>query len=433
LIESLLLWLHHYRLGDGKREDFKHAIIIEEAHHVLLKSKQEAMGEETITDIILREIRELGESIILIDQHPSLISKPALGNTYTTIAMNLKHRDDVRAASNAMLLGRGEQEYLGELEVGSAIVKFQGRWFRPFLVKFPLVNVQKGSVTDDMLIKKMEQFFQSQKELKNIFSARKVEQIPDRLKEDIPCSAEAKKTNSIASKPSEGLTNSRLISSPGSKASQNPEKEEKDKERAAREALLEDIVRRPYSSTQERYRRLGWNFYKGNKVRDRMVKEGWIMVRALKRPDGMVKVFELTEEGKDGAERLGYRVERTWRKGGLEHGYWVQEIKSLLREQGFAVQVEKGLGKGKSVDLEARREDRKIAVEVETGKSDAISNIRKDLEAGYDRIMVVCLEEGLKERILGQMQKTDISRKERVLLVNLKEALDATFIRGLTA
>jgi len=287
LIEALLLWLHHYRLGDGKREDFKHAIIIEEAHHVLLKSKQEAMGEETITDIVLREIRELGESIVLIDQHPSLISKPALGNTYTTIAMNLKHRDDVRAASNAMLLGRGEQEYLGELEVGSAIVKFQGRWCRPFLVKFPLVNVQKGSVTDDMLIKKMEQFFQSQKELENIFSARKEEQIPDRLKEDIPCSAEAKKTNSIASKPSEGLTNSHSISSPGSEASRTREKEEKNKEKAAREALLEDIVRRPYSSTQERYRRLGWSFYRGNRIRDWMVTEGWVMIRAIKRPGGI--------------------------------------------------------------------------------------------------------------------------------------------------
>lgn len=433
LIESLLLWLHHYRLGDGKRENFKHAIILEEAHHVLLAAKQQAMGEETITDIILREIRELGESIILIDQHPSLISKPALGNTYTTIAMNLKHRDDVRAASNAMLLGRGEQEYLGELEVGSAIVKFQGRWCRPFLVKFPLVNVQKGSVTDDMLIKKMEQFFQSQKELKNIFSAREVEQIPDRLKEDIPCSAEAKKTNSIAFKPSEGLTNSRLISSPGSEASQNPEKEEKDKERSAREALLEDIVRRPYSSTQDRYRRLGWSFYRGNRIRDWMVKEGWVMVRALKRPDGMVKVFELTEEGKGKAERLGHRVERTWRKGGLEHGYWVKEIKSLLREQGFAVQVEKGLGKGKSVDLEARREGKRIAVEVETGKSDAISNIRKDLEAGYDRILVVCLAEGLKKRIRHQMDEVDLGRKDLVLVADLKEALNVTYIKGLTA
>jgi len=48
-------------------------------------------------------------------------------------------------------------------------------------------------------------------------------------------------------------------------------------------------------------------------------------------------------------------------------------------------------------------------------------------------VLVVCLEEGLKERILGQMQKTDISRKERVLLVNLKEALNVTYIKGLTA
>jgi CubicO group peptidase (beta-lactamase class C family) len=94
-IESLLLWIHHFRMAEGKREQFKHAIIIKEAHHVLLRRKQEAMGEEAVTDVILREIRELGEAIILIDQHPSLISKPALGNTYCTIAMNLKHRSDI--------------------------------------------------------------------------------------------------------------------------------------------------------------------------------------------------------------------------------------------------------------------------------------------------------------------------------------------------
>jgi len=435
LIEALLLWLHHYRLVEGKREDFKHALIIEEAHHVLLRRKQEAMGEETITDIILREIRELGESVILIDQHPSLISKPALGNTYTTIAMNLKHRDDVRAASNAMLLGRGEHEYLGELEVGSGIVKLQGRWFRPFLVKFPLVSVSKGSITDEELRKKMEQLLGSNQTgvLEGVLSAIKAKKVPDVKKEGFSSVSGAKQVNMGGSKASEGSIDPGDINSAGSKPSRTTEKEEKDKERAAREALLEDIVRRPYSSTQERYRRLGWSFYKGNKVRDRMVEDGWIQVRTIKRPDGMVKVFELTEEGKDKGERLGLKVERTWRKGGLEHGYWVQEIKSLLREQGFAVQVEKGLGKGKSVDLEARREDRKIAIEVETGKSDAISNIRKDLEAGYDRVLVVCLEEGLKERTLGQMQKTDISRKERILLVNLKEALNVTAVKGLTA
>jgi len=66
LIETLLLWIHHHRLGEEGRETFKHAIVIEEAHHILLRKKQEVTGEEAVTDVILREIRELGEAIILI-------------------------------------------------------------------------------------------------------------------------------------------------------------------------------------------------------------------------------------------------------------------------------------------------------------------------------------------------------------------------------
>ncbi|MFZ1684106.1 MAG: DUF87 domain-containing protein, partial [Candidatus Zixiibacteriota bacterium] len=70
IIESMLLWIHHFRLVQPGRECFKHAIFIEEAHHILLK-KPGGAGGEAITDTILREIRELGEAIILVDQHPS--------------------------------------------------------------------------------------------------------------------------------------------------------------------------------------------------------------------------------------------------------------------------------------------------------------------------------------------------------------------------
>ena len=149
LIESLLLWIHHFRLQEKTRETFKHAIIIEEAHHVLLKHKA---SSETIMDVILREIRELGESIVLLDQHPSLISVPSLGNTFTTIGMNLKHGHDVSTLGTAMLLAAEEREYLGRLPVGQAIVRLQARWYRPFLVRFPLLHVQKGKVTDEALI-----------------------------------------------------------------------------------------------------------------------------------------------------------------------------------------------------------------------------------------------------------------------------------------
>lgn len=85
------------------------------------------------------------------------------------------------------------------------------------------------------------------------------------------------------------------------------------------------------------------------------------------------------------------------------------------------------------MDLEARKEGKKIAVEVETGKSDAIYNVRKDLEAGYDRVLVVCLQEGLRSRVREQMGKVDLAEKGRALIENLKEVLNPTFARGLTA
>ena len=54
LVESLLLWIHHYRLASpgGRREQFDHAIILEEAHHIIGKTKSDLVGGEAITDVI---------------------------------------------------------------------------------------------------------------------------------------------------------------------------------------------------------------------------------------------------------------------------------------------------------------------------------------------------------------------------------------------
>jgi hypothetical protein len=62
-----------------------------------------------------------GESIIFLDQHPSLISTPSLGNSYCTIAMNLKHGNDTSAIGRAMLLNEELRECLGRLPVGEAL------------------------------------------------------------------------------------------------------------------------------------------------------------------------------------------------------------------------------------------------------------------------------------------------------------------------
>jgi hypothetical protein len=134
-IEALLLWIYFYRMADGKRNEFKHAIVIEEAHHILLKKKLDVTGEEPVTDIIIREIREFGESIIVVDQHPSLISPAAIGNTYCTVCLNLKHKNDLDLMYKTLLLE--ERDILSRLPVGYGIVKLQGRYFMPFLIKIP--------------------------------------------------------------------------------------------------------------------------------------------------------------------------------------------------------------------------------------------------------------------------------------------------------
>jgi len=394
LIETLLLWLHHFRLAQGKREEFKHALVIEEAHHVLLRKKQEMTGEETITDIILREIRELGESIILIDQHPSLISKPALGNTYATIGMNLKHRDDVNAVANAMLIESGEKKYLGELPTGCAIARLQGRWPKPFLVAFPLVRVKKGTVADADVAQAVDELALGNPagSLESRLLAERANAISEALKQEAKAS-EAGRPGFLLPGPQET----------GSRAPQSQEKGTRERCSEDRKALLEDVRLHAYDCLKDRYARLGWSFHRGNRARDALIADGLMEAEEVRRPDGMVKLLALTARGwKEGGGEDGASG-RSWRRGGLEHGYWVEEVARALRARGWTVTVEKRIGAGKTVDIEAKKDGRRVAFEVETGKSDAVANILKDLKHGYDAVFSVALDRQTAERIRTQV------------------------------
>jgi len=327
-IESLLLWIHHYRLQEKDREIFKHAIVIEEAHHILLRKKQEMTGTETITDIILREIRELGESIILIDQHPSLISMPALGNTYTTICFGLKHRADMFTISESLLLDKEQVDFLGQLETGISIVKLQGRFFKPFLVRFPLFPLKKGIVTDNEILEKMKGFSGEREALRPVRGYDKKE--------------------------GEEITLT-------------------DTERR----FLEDIARHPVSGVVARYERLGINRYQGNKTQNSLLEKGLISWRPVSTRKGRLKVLVLTDKGKKAIPDV--KIEKIFHKAGSwEHEYWKFRVGEYYRKKGYEVTYEYRLSGGRSVDVVAEKDGKRIAIEVETGKSDAVYNIRKD-------------------------------------------------------
>lgn len=377
-IESLILWIHHYRLQEKAREKFKHAIFIEEAHHMLLRKKQ---SKESIMDVILREIRELGESIILIDQHPSLISIPSLGNTNCTVAMSLKHRLDVNTISHAMLLEDDQKEYLGMLEVGYGVVRMQNRISRPFLVKFPLFDIRKGSVTDEDIRKKILGYSTISADI--LTEKKKNEDIQHIQKED-------------------------------------KIREDKNEITEEERRLLIDIMENTISGIAERYKRLSFSVCKGNKIRDSLIFKEFLSIHDISTFKGRIKLLVLTEKGENILKKMGYEIEKK-REGSPEHEYWKYRIAGFLKSKGYQVEIEDPIGGGKTVDIVATKDDEKIVVEIETGKSDVIENIVKSLDKWFSRIIVVPLNLKAKSEISMKMKELPSCELPNIETLTLKD------------
>ena len=375
-IESLVLWIHHYRLQEESRERFKHAIIIEEAHHILLRKKQ---SKESIMDVIVREIRELGESLILLDQHPCLISIPALGNTNCTIAMSLKHRLDVNSIAYAMLIEEDQKEYLGMLEIGWGIVRMQNRLSKPFLAKFPLFEIKKGMITDADVRVKMAGFSGDSPNI--LPEEKKIEDIrPIREKDKI-------RKNEIT------------------------EEEKK---------LLIDVMEYPISGIAERYKRLSFSVYKGNRIRDTLISKELLNSYSLSTFEGRVNYLDLTEMGEKALREMGYKIEKK-REGGPEHEYWKHRIAKHLKKKGYEIEIESPIGEGKTVDIVAWKDDEKMAIEIETGKSDVLKNVEKCAYLRFSRPILVCLNERIMEKLKSDIKKLMIEGNSKTEVLSLKD------------
>jgi len=392
LIEALLLWIHHYRLAQEKRESFKHAIIIEEAHHILLRKKQEVTGEETV---------------ICLDQHPSLISKPALGNTYATFAMNLKHRGDIAMIQDSLLLDSEQAGYLGRLEVGWAIVRLQGRWFWPFLVRLPLVEVEKGKITDARLAAAAKA---RQKELCSLL------------------------------RPGQGF--SRMISTKEGISGLNkgrkeavsliPLSEKRDNKKGKdqctislttkEEEFLGDVWRYAGSGIKERYLRLGLSVRAGNNIQKSLFSNGLLRSVNVCTGKGRLKALSLTGKGK---RVLGIDDAESNRHGGAEHRFWAKTIARHLRAQGWQVQEEAPAGGGRTIDLLATHGSRRVAFEIETGKSDAAANIGTALAAGVDKLFIIATSARAKKSI-----ESKLAGYPGVEILSAREALERSVPAG---
>ena len=149
-----------YKLKKSKQtrisNSFDHAILVDEAHNIFLKDKT-TFVKESVTDMIYREMREYGTSLICLDQHISKLSDTVNGNSACHIAFQQQLPQDSLDVSRIMYLF-DNKEIFSQLPVGSAVVKLSERYTSPFLIQVPFAKSRNIEVTNEDIIKRLKSF-----------------------------------------------------------------------------------------------------------------------------------------------------------------------------------------------------------------------------------------------------------------------------------
>ena len=381
--EALTLYLYRYRLAQGPQEKLTNIIVMEEAHNLLLKKTSES--KESILENSIRMVRQYGLGYVFVDQSASLISSVAFANSYATIALSQKLRSDVQAISSAMNLSDEQKQALNTLAIGTAVVRLADEHTEPFLVKIPLCAVKEGSVSDKAVKKRMARYHSDSNLKESVQSYRTaVPLVPAKDKNNEIYKNTGINKNTHPPSPRESQTTldkSKLVCDSKPKPPYGKMNREEIR-------FLADVAGRPLSTTVSRYQRLHLSRRRGNAIRQHLASAGIIEAITIATRSGQVVLYQLTDFGCTVCSSTGIDPGPRARES-LEHSFWVQKAAKYFVNKGYEVSCEHPVKGNGAIDILAERGSEKVAVEVETGKSNVKTNLNKVRNAGFDRIVLV--------------------------------------------
>lgn len=319
--------------SSAPREELQHLLVFDEAHNIF---PRERPGEVSIPARLAREVREFGEGIIAATQQAD-VSESLIANSGFKFILRCDYPKDVTFASQLLQI---EPRWLPKLPIGSGIARLPVRFYSPILFTFSVQPIKNLTITD-----------------KEVHAQWARQALPHAA----PASSPAKE---------------RVVS-----------------EREAQ--LLHDIAAQPISTITDRYQRLGWNAKIGNAIKDAVMDKGLAVFEEVRTPTSRVKILSFTTTGEQWLQSTGITLPRS-RHGGAEHEYWKHMIAARLQRSGYQLTPEYPVGGGKTVDLLAERDTKKVFVEIETGKSDIAANAAK-LRDVLGRIVFVFTNEQERE------------------------------------
>jgi len=147
-------------------------------------------------------------------------------------------------------------------------------------------------------------------------------------------------------------------------------------------------------------------------LKEFLLNQGWLESQTIDIGQTRKTCLRLTKQATD-ALNLD---DTTPQHGSIVHEYWKQYYAQRFSEQGYQIALEVPRISGR-VDVVARKGNERIAIEIETGKSDFVRNVRQDLAAKYDKIIVVATDKNAFERIEKELAQAGLLIAGRVELV----------------
>jgi hypothetical protein len=365
LILYFFFWIYAYRKAHRHRGTARHWIIIDEAKRVFPASEQYSSTTREYshispTDIIVDEIRDFSEILVAADNEVSKLSNSIISQSYVKIIGNVAGRD-LDIISEAINLDDAERDCIPMLERGEWIGKLASRYTKPFIIKTEDFPVDKD-VANEELEKRMQPLLQelilkTANESDSV-SSQETDEIkvtksaPDRLRVKLPTLSEDAWT------------------------------------------LLLNVKNHPFKGLSGRYKSLNLSGRRATSAKKELIENG--LVREVSVPLGNyrpVKFLALTPIAIHSLENVGHDV-RLWKhtQGQFRHQLYTILIGYSYRRAGFQTYIEKTLRNGRRVDVLTIIQEKKVAIEVETGISVDIENKLKALEE-VDELVIITDEQ----------------------------------------
>lgn len=361
-MEIMLRFIHLYRLSQGESEKLRHVLFLEEMHNLFQKNKFEKDKIDGLENVY-REIRSFGQGLVSITQHCSILPTHILGNAHTLIFLLQQHQEDIEAARKALFIERDDEAYLNMLKTGQGIVKIMER-INPCLVQFLYVPVEKGKITDEWLKTHGEGYSRPASDDKG--SEKEGYSVRD---------------NNRNAKTSE------YVNTPSA-------------------TLLIDILKNPFLSLTQRYKKFSISTGSCDKHKRNLIEDGLIEQARIVTSSGLITLFELTSKGKAVLTDLGYEVKDD--KESIIHKFWKFKIAEFYKAKGLDVLVEEHIN-GRP-DIILIHDNKKIAVEIETGASDFIKNIDRDINS-FDETICIAVDKITGDKIKKVVEEKNLTGK----------------------